>query len=194
MKKRFTALFFQWLLMFCSLSVSAADARSAAPLFEASFLQGWMCLKWTAERWEAELSAMKQHGFRSLILQSSADFTYEKTENSDGYLLVSASALFPTAAVDGSEQNAALQNALTAAKSCGMQVYIGTLSDSRWWDFGWGVPDERFSAWSAENAEKNAALIAEVWTLYGKEYADQIAVTGRMTAHMLPSSERIYAQ
>ena len=175
MKKCLFALLSAMLLTVSSVPASAASAAKPAPLFEGSFLQGWLCRDWTQPRWESELAAMKQLGFRSVILQSTADLTYEKDENSGENRLVSSSALFPTELVSGSEEASALALALDAAAQTGMQVYIGTLSDSRWWNYGWGVPGADFSAWCAENARQNAALIREIESLFGERYGSQIA-------------------
>ena len=168
----------------CLFSVPAsADTvpRSAPVFFEASFVQGWYCRDWTESQWTAELRAMREAGFRGLILQSAVDFTYEQTDNSkpktdpSAFACSAAYALYPSAAVSGSEDAHALADALAAAKETGMQIYIGTVSDDRWWNYGWGKPDADFSLWSAENAARNADVIREVWAFYGAEYGAQIA-------------------
>lgn len=146
---------------------AAADTAVTAPFFEASFLQLWYCESWTPEQWQTELSAMKDAGFRAVILQSSADITVQQEQTS-------IRTAYPTELFSGGSGNA-LGNALDAAKTLGMQVYIGTLSDSRWWDYGWGIPDADFSAWSEENAQRNAAMIREIWSLYGSSRGEQIA-------------------
>ena len=178
MKKRFFMLLLGFLTAYSS--GFRADALTA-PLFEASFLQGWYCAGWDAGRWETELRDMKAAGFRTVILQSSADFTYAYSESAGAKTdpaassLQTASALYPTGLVSGSEQSAALENALRAAAECEMQVMIGTVSDSRWWNYGWGVPDEGFAEWSEQNAADNAAVIREIWEQFGGTYAAQIA-------------------
>ena len=152
-----------------------------APLFEASFLQGWYCRDWNEAQWQSELSDMRSAGFRAVILQSAVDLNYEQTDfsqpktDADAYALTSAYALYPTALVSGSEHAHALEYALNAASKTGMLLYIGTVSDSRWWNYGWGVPDSFFSGWAEENAAQCAAVIAEVWSQYGAQYSEQIA-------------------
>lgn len=162
-------------------SVHAAELRPYAPLFTASFLQGWYCRSWTQEQWLHELQDMKDAGFRAVILQSSVDLTYEQTDLSkpktdpDACTLTSAEALYPTALVPDSSGQHALEYALQAAKQTDMQVYIGTVSDSRWWNYGWGMPDEGFADWTEENAVQCSTVLREIWTLCGDAYAEQIA-------------------
>ena len=178
--KRLTAFLSAVLMMMLPRPADAQTAPDAAPLFEASFLQGWLCRDWTPERWELEMQDMKAAGFRAVILQSCIDLTYEQTvqdaakTDPSAYTLTSAYALYPTETVPGSEQAHALADALAAAKSTGMQVWIGTVSDSRWWNYGWGIPDAHFAEWSAENAAACGNAVREIAALYG-DYAGQIA-------------------
>ena len=178
--KQLTAFLSAVLMMMLPRPADAQTAPDAAPLFEASFLQGWLCRDWTPERWELEMQDMKAAGFRAVILQSCIDLTYEQTvqdaakTDPSAYTLTSAYALYPTETVPGSEQAHALADALAAAKSTGMQVWIGTVSDSRWWNYGWGIPDAHFAEWSAENAAACGNAVREIAALYG-DYAGQIA-------------------
>ncbi|MBQ8921866.1 MAG: DUF4434 domain-containing protein [Oscillospiraceae bacterium] len=181
MKTRFALLPAAILLCAVPVSAEAHAEIPQTPLFEASFLQSWYCRGWTPEQWHDELSAMREAGFRSVILQSTVDLSYEYTDTSkpktdaSAYDLTACSALYPDASVPGSESEHALADALQAAQETGMQVYIGTVSDSRWWSYGWGVPDAYFTAWTEENAAYSANVIRNTWALYGEQYGDQIA-------------------
>ena len=70
------------------------------------------------------------------------DLTYEQADLSfpktapNAYQLSSADALFPTSLVSDSTNSHALEHALHAAKQTNMQVYVGTVSDNRWWNYG----------------------------------------------------------
>ena len=110
--KRMIAVLFAVLLLF-PLAVTA-ETKQAFPLFESSFLQGWLCRDWTKERFKQELHDMKAAGFRSLILQSAVDLTHTETDSA-------ASALYPSSLASGSEQSRALEYALQAAAETGMQ-------------------------------------------------------------------------
>ena len=168
-------------VLLLSGSVQAGQFPQNAPLFEASFVQGWYCRDWNEEQWQLELQDMKAAGFRAVVLQSAVDFTYEQNDlskprtDADAYTLVSAAALYPTSMVDDASCQHTLEYALQAARQTGMLVYIGTVSDNRWWNYGWGVPDDSFAQWSEANALQCSTVIKEIRTLYGDAYDDQIA-------------------
>ena len=168
-------------MLLVSVPVSAERMPQYAPLFEASFLQGWYCRDWTAERWITELEDMQTAGFRSVILQSTVDLTYEQTDLSKpktdaaSYQQTAAYALYPSALVPGSGEMHTLEYALEAARQTNMQVYIGTVSDNRWWNYGWGAPDAYFAEWTVQNGAQCAAVISEIRNLYGSAYDEQIA-------------------
>ncbi len=168
-------------LSLLQMPVASAELPQDAPVFEASFLQGWYCRDWSAAQWQSELADMRAAGFHSVILQSAVDLTYEfegdeshKTDP-DACTLTAAYSLLPTALVPGSEGQHALSFALEAAAQTGMQVWIGTVSDSRWWQYGWGAPDDGFSRWCGENAAQCETLVTEIWEQFGAEYGAQIA-------------------
>lgn len=164
------------------------------PLISASFLQGWLCRDWNQERWNQEFAAMKSLGMKSLILQSSYDWaTSAASDSSFGqdwshYSTTSRYSLYPTeiSELKGANNSAdQLERALKAAKENDMTVYIGLISDDRWWKFGWGIPtaassnadlhtDSYFAQWCAYNGELSASMITEIWKRYASDYADQI--------------------
>lgn len=169
------------LLLLQTFFVQTEPLPQYAPLFEASFLQGWYCRDWTQEQWQTEYQAMKDAGFHAVILQSAVDLTYEQTDlslpktESTAYQLSAAYALYPTALVPDSSNQHALEFALQASKQADMQMYIGTVSDNRWWNYGWGIPDSCFTEWADANAVQCSTVIQEIWTKYGDTYANQIA-------------------
>ena len=162
-------------------SAAAETPLPESPLFEASYLQDWLCRDWQPERWLTEFAAMKAAGFRAVILQSTVSLSYSYTDSSKpktdpaAYTLQSSYALCPTALVSDSGQTAELEYALEAAAESGMQVWIGTVSDDRWWNYGWSKPDTGLKKWSEENAAACAALIAEIRARYEEQYQAQIA-------------------
>ena len=166
-------------LLLTSAEASALPEQS--PLFEASFLQGWYCRDWTASQWQTEFADMMAAGFRSVIIQSAVDLTYAQTDAAarktdiGSYQLTDSAALLPTALVPGSEGQQALGSALRAAKETGLTVWIGTVSDSRWWNYGWGEPESDLTAWSEQNAAQCSTLIREIWEQFGGEFNEQIA-------------------
>lgn len=164
------------------------------PLISGSFLQGWLCRDWSQARWNQELAAMKSLGMNSLILQSSYDWATTAASSSaygqdwSKYTTTTRYSLYPTeiSELKGANNSAdQLERALIAAKENDMTIYIGLISDDRWWRFGWGIPtaassdadltkDSYFAQWCAYNGELSAKMIAEIWKRYAADYADQI--------------------
>lgn len=172
---------------------AAAVYKTASP-FKATFIQSWLCRDWSQERWDSELSAMKDAGFEALIIQSVCELDYEQTDTSlsaqdaSNYTLSSSYCLYPSSAEALSSATLSVQNrgdvleyAFRAAKAEDMQIYIGLASDDRWWNYGWGIPEKvsssasYFSLWSEENGQLCAELIEDIWTRYGETYGDCIA-------------------
>lgn len=162
--------------------------------FNASFLQGWLCRDWTAERWQQEFAAAADAGMEALILQSVCDFLYTQDDTSAhkqdavSYTCTSAYAMYPSSLDALSDCTLSIQNdgdalalALEAAKQEGMQLWIGTISDDRWWQYGWGIPAVSadgicyLEQWSKDNATLCAEVITEIQMRYGETYEDTIA-------------------
>ncbi|MBQ8960185.1 MAG: DUF4434 domain-containing protein [Ruminococcus sp.] len=158
-----------------------AHAESSPSKFTATFIQGWYCRDWTLERWEEEFSAASEAGFRSLILQSVYDIVRGecsgRKEDPSAYTAAQSSSMFPAEADYHSSQNSgdALELALKAAKATDMTLWIGTVNDDMWWNYGWGAPSSYLEDWSSENARLSADLMTQIWERYGGEFSDQIA-------------------
>ncbi len=194
MKRIFAVFTACTLLMAVPCKNKASAVYESSSPFKATFIQGWLCRDWTAQRWEEEFSAMKDAGFESLIIQSVCDLTYEQSDTSkstqdlSSYNLTSAYTMYPSSldALSGayvSSQNGgdALELAFEAAKSEDMQIYIGLANDNRWWNYGWGNPQTDsdgipfFTTWCEENGQLNADIIGEIHNRYGETYAQQLA-------------------
>jgi len=170
-------------------------ANNNMPLITGSFIQGWLCRDWTQDRWNKEFAAMKELGMESLIIQSSYDWATTATSSSaygqdwTQYTTTSRYSLYPTTipelagAYNSADQ---LERALIAAKANNMSIYIGLISDDRWWRFGWGIPtsatygvdlttDSYFAKWCEYNGELSAQMIEEIWNRYGDNYGEQIS-------------------
>ena len=187
------------LILLCSTLLTTACNNSSGDekLLTGSFLQSWICRDWTSTRWDQELSAMQELGMDTLIIQSVYDTSFRqgKAEKQDwsNYMEMAKVSLYPSqlegfkdAVVSTQNNGDALELMLQSAKKHNMKVYIGILSDDRWWDFGWGDPklpegktdaatESYFATWCDDNGKKNGAIIKEIWERYGEEYGDQIA-------------------
>ncbi len=181
------------LLLSLGAAVHATE-HSAAGKFSASFIQSWLCRDWTQERWQQEFAAAADAGMDALILQSVVEISHTQDnstaskQDASSFSRSECYAMYPTALenLNGctvSQQNRgdALGTALAAAKAEGMQLWIGTVSDDRWWNYGWGIPETAaeggtyFEAWSNENAALCTDVITEIEGHYGDIYDDVIA-------------------
>ena len=176
---------------------STVPVKRDTKLLSGSFLQSWICRDWTYTRWEQELTAMKELGMDFIIIQSVTDQSYRlgSAEKQDwaSYTFKGQTSLYPSeieelkdAIVSSQNNGDALELLLKAAKEKDMKVYIGLLSDDRWWDFGWGTPklpegktdpatESYFATWCEYNGKLNGQMITEIWERYGEEYGEQIA-------------------
>lgn len=199
------------LLIACSLLMTACSSNGGGSkdnsedgydkrdtkLLSGSFLQSTACRNWTSERWEQEFAAMKELGMEFMIIQSVYDCAYDlgEAEEQDwaSYTRRYPKSLYPST-IEGYEESIrsnqnngdALELALKAAKKNDLSIYLGVLSDDRWWDFGWGMPklpegktdhatESYFATWCDENGKLAGQMITEIWERYGEEYGDQIA-------------------
>lgn len=194
--KKFAAV----LLILCMVmpmpqkAVNAAINDKSMPLISGSFIQGWICRDWTQERWNDELAMMKELGMETLIIQSSYDIASDAGTAVYGqdwskYRITSRYSLYPTdipelaGYYNSSDQ---LEKALISARENGMTIFIGLISDDRWWRFGWGQPlaenagadlasESYMAQWCRYNGELSAKMIDEIWERYGHDYGEQIA-------------------
>ena len=157
-------------------------------LLSGSFLQSWICRDWTYDRWNQEFSSMKELGMDFMIIQSVTDQSYRlgtaEEQDWSSYIFKGQISLYPSKieeleiSVLSSQNNGdAIELMLKAAKENDMKVYIGLLSDDRWWDFGWGKPklpegkkdaatESYFASWCEYNGKLNGQMIAEIWDRY----------------------------
>lgn len=179
------------------IPVTPAVEESEHNLLAGSFLQGWLCRDWSQERWNSEFAAMKDVGMDHMILQSVYDWALYSNggvaQDWEAYTTNTRYSLYPTeieglkgANLTSINNGDELEYALIAAKANDMKIYIGLLSDDRWWKFGWGIPvlpsgktdpatESYFATWCAYNGDLAGQMITEIWERYGEEYGEQIA-------------------
>lgn len=161
---------------------------------EGSFLQSWLVRDWSQQRWEEELSGMEEAGMEYLIIQSVADVAYKTDGSAYGqdysrYPKDYAVSMYPSQlpALSGTNNGIdSLDRCLSAAQAHGIKVFLGPVSDNRWWLFGWGMPnapagvtnlakDSYFAAWVRENAELTDSVMEEISAKYSAKYGDTLA-------------------
>lgn len=205
MKRNFHTIIMSIIFICCTFLATACGSKkepepvvpSGPKPISGSFLQSWICRDWTYSRWNQEFASMKELGMDYLIIQSVYDGSFyqgkAKEQDWQSYTLSSYTGLYPSeieelegAFLSSQNKGDALGLALKAAKNNDMKVYIGLISDSRWWDFGWGRPklpsgkkdratESYFATWCEHNGKLNAQMINEIWNRYGNEYGEQIA-------------------
>jgi len=167
--------------------IEASCEGSKGSKYSASFIQDWYCSEWTLDIWEQHFSAAKAAGLSALIIQSTLDIRrgdlapgYSK-QDMHGYPSPTAFCMYPTTVYNGASLPSlnggdALALILTAAKNTNMKLWIGTISDDMWWNYGWGLPEtDHYTEWSEDNSQLNVALITEMWNRYKTNFTEQIA-------------------
>lgn len=161
---------------------------------EGSFLQSWLVREWPQERWNEEMRGMKEAGMEYLIMQSVADVAYKTDGKAYGqdyskYPKDYAVSMYPSqlALLSGTNNGIdSLDRCLAAAQANGIKVFLGPVSDNRWWLFGWGMPtapagktdlakDNYFADWVKENAELTNSVMEEISAKYAGKYGDTLA-------------------
>ncbi|MBP3412611.1 MAG: DUF4434 domain-containing protein [Oscillospiraceae bacterium] len=138
----------------------------------ATMIQPWLyAANWDQARWNKEFDLMKELGMESLILQNVVDLNF----NTNYFFSV-----YPTDLSFNLPEGAPLYEydqlklILEAAKSHDMTVYIGTVGDSRWFNYGTETV-EGFAQWSEINQAQQVAVMEEIMAKYGSIYGSQIA-------------------
>ena len=93
---------------------------------DGTFIQTWLYSYWTDERWEAEISSMKEIGIQEIIM---ADIASRSNSNEPW------SCSYPSQLSNTSLSADETTKILKQAKKGGVKVYLGLGCDSRWWNW-----------------------------------------------------------
>lgn len=156
-----------------------------------TFIQPWLCVDWTQERWDNEFKMMKEDlNMHYLILQNTGDVQYSGSGQdyttytiSNNYYTIYPSEMPEFAGRNNGKDQ--IKACLEAAKKYDMQVIIGLNSDNRIWKYGFGMPELKpgetdyvtgsyFAGWLDYEADVSTRMMEDIWNLYGEEYGDQI--------------------
>lgn len=125
-----------------------------------TFIQSWLCASWSDERWEQELTSLKEIGMEYIVLGDSA------VKNTSGRWY----SYYPSqldGLKDGYGGKDAIGNALRNCQKFGFKVFVGISLDELWWDTFVSDP-----AW-LNSAMNQCALIArELYGMYHSLYPD----------------------
>ncbi len=133
---------------------------SAEMKLSGTFIQSWLCSAWSDERWEQELSMLKELGMEYIVLGDSA------VKNTSGKWY----SFYPSE-LDGLKEGYGgvdvIDNALRNCQKYGFKVFIGVGLDEKWWDSFVKDPDWLYSA-----MEQSGIIADEIYSNYHAKYAD----------------------
>jgi len=160
-------------------------------IIRSSFIQSWLVEYWDSSRWDQEFESMYNLGFDSLIIQSIFDETYSNGHGSKWFdeTLTNSRILFPSPHYQISGVTYIrdhLKLAFESAKKFNMKIHIGLAYDSRFWKWGWTIPEvpngesdlfvsSYLRQWIDHNVNQSQTIINEIWDIYGSNYSEQIA-------------------
>ncbi len=151
------------LLLVLILLVSQSLYADSWPIVHGNFIQEWLSKSWSDEKWDLELSYLKEVGMKYIIISPTA-FGIE-----EGHALRT---LYPTKVEGWREYFTGfdiLENTLSAAKRAGLQVILGLNMNDLWWKKGIKDPD-----WLYQEIELGNMLAEEIYNLYFPRYKDTI--------------------
>jgi len=156
--------YFKLILLFAILMISKiiyAQAENAA--LDGSFITGDLCYFWSDERWQAELSALKNAGMQYVVIQAVAD-SYPGRVTKTIY----PSSLPNTEMAKGANGIAypdVVDACLRNAESAGMKVFIGIDFSDKWWDLY-----ANDSTWLYNQMDLDNNICDELWNNYKNKY------------------------
>lgn len=127
--------------------------------FNGTFVQSWMSCQWSDDRWQEEISYMKQHGVEYLVLQDIANMS------SDGKWEIfydSKLDTFEDASFKGDVIEAALRN----CNGTGIKVFVGLAMFDGFWTTG------TLSGTYSKVCSIAAKMSQEIYSKYYEKYTD----------------------
>jgi hypothetical protein len=132
-------------------NVDSAKECPASPRLSGTFIQPYLAAGWSVSDWVDEFQALKQACIAEVVLQWTADSGKQ-------------TAVYPTRLTGYTQtgQEDLVENALTAADSVGVQIYLGLQVNDEWWNTYTGD-----AAWLAGEAAVATFLLDELAHRYG---------------------------
>jgi hypothetical protein len=139
-------------------TISMAGAAKAA--MDGSFIQEWLCARWSDARWQQEFTMMKSAGMHYLIIGPVAEW------KTDGTIKTLYPSTLPNtvlySALNGDDM---VDRCLKNAEAAGIKVLIGIGINQNWW----GVHGADTTWFYGQMAFDNR-VCDEVWSLYKSKY------------------------
>ncbi|MBO5828340.1 MAG: DUF4434 domain-containing protein [Paludibacteraceae bacterium] len=128
---------------------------------DGTFIQTWLYSYWTDERWEAEISSMKEIGIQEIIM---ADIASRSNSNEPW------SCSYPSQLSNTSLSADETTKILKQAKKGGVKVYLGLGCDSRWWN--WNLCNDNDYQEFAEAMTMSCKFARELYSTYKTEFSN----------------------
>lgn len=129
---------------------------SGIPQFNGSFIQEFLVLDWNDQRWDREMSMLKEAGIKYLIYAPALSID-EKNEITTRY---------PTALAKKNRQNKTIEKCLRSARKNGIKLFLGLNFHDRWWKVDYDAD------WLINQMEIGNKVADELVSLYKTEYGD----------------------
>lgn len=150
-----------------SSSADAGTTQRCKPRATCSFIQSWMMNSWDDDRWNEELTAMKEAGIDHLIL---ADTSELQAPAAGGKWVLYYPSKLPELSGDNLKDyyGDAIEKGLRACKQNGVKAYLGLGMMDSWWQVG--ATNSEFTDFSKVSAK----IAKELYDHYYSRYSDVI--------------------
>lgn len=152
----FVAIVSALMTVSCESSHKDDFVMDSLPHFEASFIQSYLFRDWDDERWDKEMSALKQAGFEYLL------FTNCLETDINGVSVMN----YAPSAVSSSKKFDCLSKCLKSAQKSGIKVFVGLNFHELWWSFSWS------KEWLIGQMEIANRIADELISFYKESYPD----------------------
>ncbi len=125
-----------------------------------TFIQSWLYSSWNDERWEEEISYLKEVGMDEIIM---ADVASRSNSNEPW------SCSYPSQLSNTSLSADETTKILKQAKKGGVKVYLGLGCDSRWWN--WNLCNDNDYQEFAEAMTMSCKIARELYSTYKTEFS-----------------------
>ncbi|MDR3626280.1 MAG: DUF4434 domain-containing protein, partial [Ignavibacteriaceae bacterium] len=141
-------------------TISMAGAAKAA--MDGSFIQEWLCARWSDARWQQEFTMMKNAGMHYLIIGPVAEWQADNT-----IITLYPSTIPNTVLYSPLNGDDMVDRCLKNAEAAGIKVFIGIAMNQNWWK-AHGAD----TTWFYNQMESDNNVCDELWSHYKSKYPD----------------------
>ena len=126
-----------------------------------TFIQSWLYSSWNDERWEEEISYMKEVGMDEIIMADVAS----KSSRESPWQCSYPSSLPNTTRITDETRKILLQS-----QKYNMKLFLGLGSDNRWWN--WNLCNDNDYQDFSEAMSMACSIARELYSLYKNEFGE----------------------